>query len=78
MTTLNREAVTKVLGPVDDALAAELIGTGASAEELFQAYAWLTNDEALANAQRGFPSARVGELVQILQQAEEEEEVGGG
>jgi hypothetical protein len=58
---------------VGEALAAELIGTGASAEELFQAYAWLTNDEALGNAQRGFPSARVGELVQILQATEEEE-----
>ncbi|MFC3077288.1 hypothetical protein ACFODL_04220 [Phenylobacterium terrae] len=78
MTVLNREAVTKVLGPVDEALAAELIATGASAEELFEAYAWLTNDEALTNAHRGFPSARVGELVQILQTADEEQEVGGG
>lgn len=77
MTVLNREAVTKVLGPVDEALAAELIATGASAEELFEAYVWLTNDEALTNAHRGFPGARVGELVQILQAAEEEE-VGGG
>lgn len=77
MTVLNREAVTKVLGPVDEDLAAELIATGASAEELFEAYAWLTNDEALANAHRGFPSGRVGELVQILQAAEEEEVDGG-
>lgn len=73
MTTLNREAVTKVLGPVDKALAAELVATGASAEELFQAYAWRTNEEALAGAQAGFPSARVGELVQILEAAEEAE-----
>jgi hypothetical protein len=75
MTTLNRDAVTKVLGPVDESLATELIATGASAEELFQAYAWMTNDEALANAQRGFPSALVGELVEILQSAEEADEL---
>lgn len=73
MTTLNRDAVTKVLGPVDEGLAAELIATGASAEELFEAYAWITNDEAFSDAQRGFPSARVGELVTLLQAAEEEE-----
>jgi hypothetical protein len=73
MTTLNRDAVTKVLGPVDEALAAELIATGASAEELFQAYAWRANEEALANEQRGFPSARVGELVEILEAAEADE-----
>jgi hypothetical protein len=76
MTTLNREGVTKVLGPVDEGLAAELIATDASAEELFEAYAWLTNDEALTNAHRGFPSARVGELVQILQSGDGEEERG--
>ena len=76
MRTLNRDAVTKVLGPVDEALAAELIATGATAEELFQAYAWRGNEEALATAQRGFPSARVAELVEILEGAEEDEPRG--
>lgn len=74
MTSLNRENVRRVLGPVDEGLAAELIATDATAEELFEAYVWLTNDEALANAQRGFPSPRVGELVQILQAGESDED----
>lgn len=76
MTTLNREAVGRVLGPVDEGLAAELIATNASAEELFEAYAWLTNDEALTSARRGFPSERVGELVSILQGTDDEAQDG--
>jgi hypothetical protein len=73
MTPLNREGVTKVLGPVDEGLAAELIATDATAEELFEAYAWLTNDEALTEARRPFPTGKVGELIQILQASEEDE-----
>lgn len=39
-----------ILGPVDDELVAELMGTGASAEELREAWGWLHNDEALMGA----------------------------
>lgn len=74
MATLTREDVVAVLGPVDDSLVAEILGTGASPEELAEAYAWFTNDEALMNAGRPLASTRVGRLIDILEAAEEDED----
>jgi len=74
MATLTREDVRAVLGPVDDSLVAEILGTGASPEELAEAYAWFTNDEALMNAGRPLASSRVGRLIDILEAAEEDED----
>jgi hypothetical protein len=74
MATLTREDVVAVLGPVDDGLVAEILGTGASPEELAKAYAWFTNDEALMNAGRPLASSRVGRLIDILEAAEEDED----
>lgn len=39
--------IVSVLGSVDDDLAAGLIATGASVDELREAWNWLNNDEAL-------------------------------
>jgi hypothetical protein len=36
-----------VHGPVDEAMVAEIVATGAFAEELREAWAWLNEDEAL-------------------------------
>ena len=74
MATLTREEERAVLGPVDDGLAVEILGTGASPAELAEAYAWLTNDEALMNAGRPLASGRVGRLTDILEAAEEDED----
>ena len=70
MSGLTMEAITRVLGPVDDNTAAEIAATGASESELREARAWLTNDEALINDMRPFPSQRVGELIEILRPIE--------
>ena len=72
MATMTREHVRAVLGPVDDGLVVEIVGTGASREELAEAYAWLTDDEAPMNAGRPPASGRVNLLVDILEAAEEE------
>ncbi len=74
MATLTREEVLAVLGPVDDSLVAEILGTDASREELVEAYAWFTNDEALMNTGRPLASGRVGRLIDILEAAEEDED----
>jgi hypothetical protein len=74
MATLTREDVVAVLGPVDDSLVAEILGTGASPEELAEAYAWFTNDEALMNAGRPLASSRVGRLIDILEAVAEDED----
>jgi hypothetical protein len=66
MTRIAREDVIRTFGDIDDALIAEIIGTGATVEEMTEAQAWIDNDEALMNAGRPLPNGRVGELVEIL------------
>jgi hypothetical protein len=68
---LTREQIVKALGDIDDAVVAELIGVGASDEELAEAQAWVANDEALINAGRPLPTGRVSRLVEILSANEE-------
>lgn len=48
--------IISVLGPVDEALAAQINRTGATPEELAQAWAWFNADEALVNEGRPLPS----------------------
>jgi hypothetical protein len=76
MTTasLSRDDVRHALGPIDDALAARIIATGATARELAEALAWTCNDEALINDGRSLPSGRVGQLVEIICALEQDEE----
>jgi hypothetical protein len=62
-----------MLGPVDDVTVAEIIATGATAEELAEAKAWLTNDDALMNVGKPLPAGRVAGLIEILTAIEEEE-----
>lgn len=66
MTPLTREAIQRVLGPVDDQLAAEIAATGATEEELREAHAWVENDEPLVNELRPLPTGRVAQLAEIL------------
>ncbi len=66
MTRIAREDVIRTFGDIDDALIAEIIGTGATVEEMTEAQAWIDSDEALMNAGRPLPNGRVGELVDML------------
>jgi hypothetical protein len=77
MTRLTRDDVIKAIGEADDVAIAEIIGTGATAEELAEAQAWIANDEPLMNAGRPLPNGRVGELVDILAELEQDEEDAG-
>jgi hypothetical protein len=77
---ISRDDVTKAIGPADDVTIAQIIGTGATAEELAEATAWIANDEPLMNAGKPLPSGRVGELVEILSElasGEEDDEPPG-
>ena len=71
---LTRNEVIDVLGPVDDDLLVEIVGTGATQAELEEAHTWLRSDEALMNEGGPLPSGRVGALVEILETSEETEE----
>jgi hypothetical protein len=66
MSRVTREDITRALGHVDDVVVTSIIGTGASADELAEAKAWITNDEPLLNAGKPLASGRVRDLIEIL------------
>jgi hypothetical protein len=74
MQRVTHDDVTKAIGPIDDVAIAEIIGTGATVDELAEAQAWLANDEPLMNAGRPLATGRVRELVDILAELEQGED----
>ncbi|MGV7217242.1 hypothetical protein [Bradyrhizobium sp. UFLA05-112] len=71
MGRLSRDDVTKAVSGADDVTIAEIIGTGATIEELAEAQAWLANDEPMINDLRPLAHGRVRELVDILSELDE-------
>jgi len=71
MKRLSRDDVIKAISGADDVTIAQIIGTGATIEELAEAQAWLANDEPLINDLRPLAHGRVRELVDILSEIEE-------
>jgi hypothetical protein len=74
MRRVTRDDIARAVGPVDDVSIAEIIGTGATVDELAEAQAWIINDEPFMNAGKPLPSGRVGALVQILTELEPNED----
>ncbi|GLQ54161.1 hypothetical protein [Devosia nitrariae] len=64
------DEITSILGPTDEVLAAQISRTGATEEDLAEAWAWFSADEALVNEGRAMPSGRVAELISVLEAAE--------
>jgi hypothetical protein len=73
MHLLTRNDVIKVLGEADDIAIAEILGMGATADELAEARAWIANNEPLMNSGKPLAAGRVGRLVEILADIEDEE-----
>lgn len=73
MNALARSDVTTALGEMDDVVVTEILDIGATPEELAEAQAWLTNDEAMMNSGRPLPAGRVGRLVEVLTRVMEDE-----
>jgi len=71
--SLTRQDIEAVLGPVDEATAAQIAATGASADELLRAWTWLNSDEALIGEGQPLPSGTVAELIDLLRGDEDEE-----
>ncbi len=69
---LTRDDIVRILGPLDDRTIAEVIGIGATPEELEEAHAWVVNDEAMMNMGRPLAAGRISQLVEILEKVEEE------
>jgi hypothetical protein len=74
MTRITRDDVTRAIGRIDDVTIAEIIATGATADELAEAQAWIANDEPLMNAGRPLATGRVRELLDILAELEPDED----
>jgi hypothetical protein len=74
MRRITRDDVTKAVGRADDITVAQIIGTGATVEELAEAQAWLANDEPLMNEGRPLATGRVRELVDILTELDPDED----
>lgn len=68
--TMTREDVIHVLGPVDESLIVEVLATGASTEELEEAFVWLNADDVLGRQLHRQPSGKVAELCEILERQE--------
>ena len=77
MTRLSRDDVVKAVDRADEVTIAQIIGTGATVEELAEAQAWLANDEPMINDLRPLAQGRVRELVDILSELEEEDDEAG-
>ena len=76
MRRITRDDAIKAVGVADDVVIAQIIGTGATIDELAAAQAWMANDEPLMNAGKPLPSGRVGELVEILEKLDASEDDG--
>src|SRR2546430_15953885 len=66
MRTLTRKDVTAMFGELDDVVITKIIVTGATADALAEAHAWLANDEPLMNGGRPLPSGRAARGVGII------------
>jgi len=74
MRRVTRDDVSKAVAGADDVTIAEIIGTGATVDELAGAQAWLANDEPLMNAGKPLATGRIRELVDILSELEPDED----
>ena len=72
--TMTRQDVVSVLGPVDDVTIAEVISSGASLDELREAWGWAFGDEALMGQGRPLPGTRVAALIDLIEPDDEEME----
>ncbi len=67
MQPLTREEVIEVAGPLDDGRILQIIETGASKDELLEAFTWLSADDALARGLHREPHGRIAQLCEILE-----------
>ena len=74
MRRITRDDVTKAISGADEVTIAQMIGTGATVDELAEAQAWLANDEPMLNAGRPLATGRVRELVDILAELEPDDD----
>ena len=70
MTMLTAEAVRRIAGRLDEGRIIEIIKTGASEDELIEAFEWLYGDDAMAKQRHHPPDSRVAQVRDILNRHE--------
>jgi hypothetical protein len=71
--------ITQIVGALDDAVVNSIIGTGASATEVLEAFTWLTADDQIGTETERTRTGRVGEVYSILaEELEDYDESGAG
>ena len=70
---LTRDDIERLVGPIDDHLAAEIAGVEPSVSDLARAVAWLHSDEARVNEGDHLPTGKVAELIGILETLDDED-----
>jgi hypothetical protein len=71
MTAMTREDVIHIVGPaVADSVILEILKTGATKEELEEAFAWVNADDAMTREGRHQPHGLVANLCEILDRPE--------
>lgn len=64
---VTKEDIDEIVGRLDDAATAALIATGASRDELLEAYAWLTADDAQHRRLHHAPGGMIARLYDLLE-----------
>ena len=70
MSKLTADAVRRIAGRLDEGRLIEILKTGASEEELIEAFEWLYSEDALAKTRHHEPDSRVALLRDILNRQE--------
>ena len=70
MSKLTAEAVRQIAGRLDEGRILEILKTGATEEELTEAFEWLYSDDVLAKARHHQPGSRIALLRDILSRQE--------
>ena len=74
MTTLTRAEIQTIAGPLDDELVIQILETGATADELTEAFGWFSDSYGMKDAGHHRPTGRVVRLCEILETAQTADE----
>jgi len=74
MTALTQQDAIAALGSVDDVVVARIIGLGSTREELAEAQAWMSNNEAFMQAPRSLAQRRINRVIEIMAVLEDEDD----
>lgn len=64
---VTKEDIDEIVGRLDDAVTSAIIATGASREELLEAYSWLTADDAQHRRLHSAPRGTIAQLYELLE-----------